>query len=989
MAETVISVIVQLLGSLPLEAIINEVNVLKSVQRRVENSTRNLRSIRAVLHDAENKRWSSGSESVKVWLETLEDDSQEMADVLDRWNTLILRSQIETGEVRERNSTTVSCFVHSSCFCFRKANQLISHREIVHQIEEIEIKATSAATQIGPLGLIVSTGVTRDLKFVGRLETTSFVDEIEIHGRDLDKKALLEMLMPDGPHGQGGPLEVISVVGMGGLGKTTLAQLAFNNEVVQNHFPKRIWVSVSEPFDLLSIASAIIENLLKDYELPIREGDESSQTECNVPPKFQTLQAAFDWISSRLGKGRFLLVLDDVWNEEHSKWEPLEIALKKLERVGSRVLVTTRKESVARVMGASTSHIIKLKELSQNECQLIFERRAFKDRENEEIEELRDLGFHIVSKCKGLPLAAKTLGALMHFKRTRQEWEDVLQSHLWELNVREVEQYLFGPLLLSYLDLSSLEKRCLLHCSIYPKDHLIDKRQLIEMWMSEGHLNSEEEGVSVFQNLTMRSFFQDFQEENNVYDDGNVVCKMHDILHDFVQYLTKRECEILEALNINLDDQRRRLRLGDQRIRHLTITMESEAQFPNMKLSSDNKKFLHTFLILRQGDISVSIDSSTFLSLRYLRSLNLSKCGLKRLPENIGDLIHLRYLEATNNPLEKLPNTICNLCNLQTLRLESGCPSLLELPEGIGKLVNLRSLYLWGCSYSFKGLPKGFSGLTSLRTLDWFQVPEDKTKCLTLRELTRKMNCSKLKINQLTLHLNRLVDKEDAAADNKVDLTAWEHINELIIYPRIEGHLLDDAMEFFEPHPKLKVLKIRDSISHVFSPRWIMSLLLLREIEFYGCHGLRTLPAAVGKLPSLESLHFWGLSVTRVGPELLGIMDEQVSSSVNCTLYPKLKHLKITSADIWEEWETEVSCSVSIMPCLQSLHFLYCQKLRVLPRFLRKVPLQFIYMHASYGLDGICRTRDENEWPKISHAQNILVHDVHVQMDGRYVYDEI
>ncbi|XP_062075991.1 putative disease resistance protein RGA3 [Humulus lupulus] len=985
MAEAVISMVVDLLGSLPLEKLIKEVSLVSKVQQRVDNLKRNLRSIRAVLHDAENKRWTTNSESVKVWLETLADDAQEMGNVLDQWNTLILKTQIES-EFRKRNS--VSFFMPTFCFCFPSVNNF-SHREISQKIEELDEKVTRAANQIGHLGLIENMARvdTHAEKVLGRLETTSFIDETEVHGRDQDKEVLLDMLMCETSHGVGqGQLEVISIVGMGGLGKTTMAQLTFNNETVKNHFSKRIWVCVSEPFDLLKIASAITENLHKDNQTHIQEKDDSSQTQYGNPPTFQTLEAAFNWISISLRKSRFLLVLDDVWNEEPSKWEPLEIMLKKLDCVGSKVLVTTRKESVARVMGASsTSHIIKLKELNQNECQMIFERRAFKGRNNEEIEELRDVAVQIVKKCKGLPLAAKTLGGLMHFKRSRQEWEGVLRSQLWELKVREVEEYLFGPLLLSYLDLSSFEKPCLLHCSIYPKDYLIDKRQLVELWMSEGYLSCEEEGASVFQNLTMRSFFQDFQEANDIYDDSNVVCKMHDILHDFIQYLTKRECEIIEALNINSDVMKKQ-RLGDQSTRHLTIAMESKAEFPNLELTDGNKKFLHTFLILRQ-EKNISTDSSTFLTLKHLRTLNVSKCGLKRLPENIGDLIHLRYLGLSNNPLVKLPKAICNLCNLQTFKLES-CRSLLELPESMGKLINLRSLYCYK-SDAFSRLPKGISRLTSLRYVDWIEAFGDKTKYLTLRELT-KMNC-KLKIDYLTIHLKSLVNIEHATEANKVELATWELVSELVIIYQGNRHEFDAAIDFFEPHPKLKVLKVRHSCCRTFSPTWMMSLNLLRDIEFYHCYSISSLPSALGKLPSLESLRFWHFDSRKLGPELLGIMeDHQVERHESTTLFPKLKLLTFRNGENLEEWKTEVpSNNIKLMPYLQTLQFMCCPRLRVLPNFLRRVPLQFIYIYYDSILMEHCRTREGNEWPKISHAKNILLDDVHVQKDGRFIEETI
>uniref|UniRef100_A0A803PNP1 Uncharacterized protein n=1 Tax=Cannabis sativa TaxID=3483 RepID=A0A803PNP1_CANSA len=242
MAETVISVMVQLLTSLPLEAIIKGVNELRNVERRVDNLTRKLRSIRAVLQDAENGRWTSNRESVKDWLEMLEDDSHEMTNVLDRWNTLILRSQIKKDFNQRRKFSGNLLGVIASRFRVQIRQRVISHHAILHQIEEIEEKVNVAVGQISSLGLVEKL-VTNDQVLSRALETTSFVDEIEIHGRDLDKKALLQMLMPNDTitHGHDGPLEVISVVGMGGLGKTTLAQLAFNNEAIKNHFPKKIW----------------------------------------------------------------------------------------------------------------------------------------------------------------------------------------------------------------------------------------------------------------------------------------------------------------------------------------------------------------------------------------------------------------------------------------------------------------------------------------------------------------------------------------------------------------------------------------------------------------------------------------------------------------------------------------------------------------------------------------------------------------------------
>ncbi|KAM6588684.1 hypothetical protein CsatA_011289 [Cannabis sativa] len=463
----------------------------------------------------------------------------------------------------------------------------------------------------------------------------------------------------------------------------------------------------------------------------------------------------------------------------------------------------------------------------------------------------------------------------------------------------------------------------------------------------------------------------DSHEMTNVLDRWNTLILISQIKKDFNQRRKKRS--------------KRKLR---QRIRHLTITMESEAEFPKLELSNDNKKFLHTFLILRQGDININnapFDISMLLCLKHLRSLNLSSCGLMKLPENIGDLIHLRYLEVGDNPLEKLPNSFCNLCNLQTLRMESHFLVPIELPEGIGKLVNLRSLYIRGENSRFEGLPKGITTLPSLRILDWFpHNTQDNNKYLSIRELTTTMmNCNNLKIYHLTLHLE---------SHNKtfIDLTTLGNIYELEIYPisREEELVIGllDQFNSIQPHPKLKVLRVGQfGRIQTFSPKWIKSLLSLRKLVFCGCSCLITLPSAVAKLPSLEALEFWGLRAKFIGPELLGLVLGDTDDDEVRVLYPKLKVLKFTSAENWCEWKTE-PLMIKIMPVLESLYFWSCSSLGVLPGFLCNVKsLKFIHISNATKLEKHCRVRDENEWPKISHAKNILLNGVHVQKEGHYL----
>ena len=174
----------------------------------------------------------------------------------------------------------------------------------------------------------------------------------------------------------------------------------------------------------------------------------------------------------------------------------------------------------------------------------MFSQVAFSGKTSEECQKFEEVGRRIVKKCKGLPLAVKTLGSLLRFKNTIEEWHRVLDSEMWELE--QAENGIFPPLLLSYFDLPSELKRCFLYCAIFPKDYDISKDQLIKLWMAQDYLKPKQNkdmelvGEEYFEKLAMRSFFQDFDIDQ---DDGSIItCKMHDMVHDLAQYLTKNEC---------------------------------------------------------------------------------------------------------------------------------------------------------------------------------------------------------------------------------------------------------------------------------------------------------------------------------------------------------------------------------------------------------------------------------------------------------------
>ncbi|KAF3451199.1 hypothetical protein FNV43_RR07292 [Rhamnella rubrinervis] len=661
MADALISVLLDPLISITTEFLIQEVKLVKGVKEEVSSLKSTLVAIKDVLEGAEKRQLEDPR--VRHWLDQLRDVSYDIDNVLDEWNTEILTSEIQKQKAPASKKKV--CFpLPSSCFCLSQPKKVGILHKVAHEIK----KRNETLERIDKEKRYYSL---ETIKVVPnkRRETTSLVDVSEF------------LYHP--------------YCGDGGIGKTTLAQLAFNDEKVLANFDERIWVCVSEPFDEIGIAKAILQELKVGFQ------------------DLHTLQALLQRIRESIEGKKFLLVLDDVWTEDREVWEQF-IQPFRPGAAGSKILITTRKHKVATMMDVPTPMIINLELLSEEHCWSIFRQLAFFERNGEDRQQLEEIGKKIAIKCKGLPLQAKTLGGLMRFKETKRDWEDVLSDQIWESHDEKIKY--FAPFLLSYYDLPPLEKRCFSYCSVFPKDYAFRRDELIEMWMSQGYLsrhkNSETRGQNCFKNLAMQCLFQDFRKD----DDGSIVgCKMHDILHDLAQFLTKNDCSTMKVDKENTQPHI----VG--KVRHLTLLFTADrVEFPTPMRN------LHSLFIFSSNPSAsaLRLPHQTSGPLRYLRTLNIRESGISWLPgQLIGELRHLRYLDLSGTGLEELPDEVCDLCNLQTLRLEQCC-FLERLAEGMGRLVNLRHLHISGC-FELKGLPKGIGRLTQLRTLDMVVIPEN------------------------------------------------------------------------------------------------------------------------------------------------------------------------------------------------------------------------------------------------------------------------
>jgi hypothetical protein len=283
-----------------------------------------------------------------------------------------------------------------------------------------------------------------DKRIVQREMTHSFVRDSDVIGRDDDKKKIIDLLMHAGDDGT---LPVISIVGIGGLGKTTLAQWVYNDERVAKNFDSRIWVCVSEEFTVLKLAKEILKSVGGGINENMSMDDVQSCLRSNLKEK------------------RFLIVLDDVWNEDRNKWIDLKNLL--IEGAnGSKIVVTTRSHKVATVMAPGPIH--DLIGLLEDDCLSLFLKWAFIEGEEKQYPKLVEIGKQIVKKCSGVPLAVRTLGSLLYSKTEERDWISIRDNEIWKLEQKEDD--ILPALRLSYNQLPSYLKQCFAYCSLFPKD---------------------------------------------------------------------------------------------------------------------------------------------------------------------------------------------------------------------------------------------------------------------------------------------------------------------------------------------------------------------------------------------------------------------------------------------------------------------------------------------------------------------------------------
>ncbi|XP_009416051.2 disease resistance protein RGA2 [Musa acuminata AAA Group] len=853
-------------------------NVLGDVRAMLKRVEERLPGVHAVIHAAEGR--PIRDTSLALWLAELKDAAYEADDMLDEFELKELRS-------RHLHDSSKVTALASSALRFLK-NLFVTDDELrrlgklVGDLDDICLDIDRKKAELDEYNG-KDNSATR--------ETSSFLHD-EVIGRDEERNKILDILLssahdPDFGDKRAGSsshpsLGVLPIVGMGGVGKTTLAQLVYNDQLVADHFELRRWVYVSDDFNLRKIVKELVYDMAFD---PLFDDICSGEIQAKLQDATRNV--------------RFLFVLDDVWDETGSKWKQLRDALVSGAR-GSTILVTTQSPLVAETMG--TMEPIKLEVLGQDDFWRLFERCAFGDKvlDPDLARKLELIGREISGKLHGLPLAGKAMGSLLRRRLEEQFWTTISESEWWEDDFA-VENIL-PSLGLSYQHLSTNLKQCFAYTSIFPKGHVFDKERLVQMWIaqgfihpkSEGRTRPEDLGSQMFDELTNRYFFLPTLNNKHV---------MHDLMRDLAVYVSWDECFVV-------DDEPAEI---PPTVRHLALrTTKLDAVRGVCKFRK-----LRTIILLNEYDSEdfYHVLEDMLENLKSLRVLDLSNVRMgkkKKLPDAICDLPHLRFLDLSCTKTRHLPKSFSRICHLQVLNLNS-C-RFKKMAEGMNRLIKLRHLYADAETIS---LIDGIGKLTELQELAEFRVARKRGHHIgelkELRNLRRR----------LTIQNLENVETKDEAMEAK--LKDKSHLDSLWLNRKPDMHSPGDRekeiLEGLEPHCNLKELRIQH-YGGTTSPDWLVRnqhLTNLESLYLNNCARCESLPP-LGQLPFLKLLHLMSMPVKRIGAEFYGDAEQA---------FPSLETLKFESLKEWEEWAE--ADGRQFLGRLRVLHLYDCPRLRKAP----------------------------------------------------------
>ncbi|CAK8560224.1 unnamed protein product [Lathyrus sativus] len=952
-------------------AAFREFGRIYGVKNELERLKNTVESIRAVLLDAEEKQ-ETQNHAVRNWVRRLNDVLYPAYDLLDKF---VIQDMKQKMDAAHKNKV-------SKVLRKLSATQIGFRFKMARKIEKIQQMFNDVARDMTGLNLNPNIVVVVQSNNIKR-ETSSYVLDSDIIGREEEKKEIISLLKQ--PHGNQN-VSLVAITGIGGLGKTALAQLVYNDAQVKNIFEKCMWVCVSDNFDVKTIVKKMLESLTK--------------SKIDDTLSLDNLQ---NMLHDNLTGKRYFLVLDDIWNESFEKWTQLRTYLVRGAQ-GSKVVVTTRTKTVAQTMGITDPYV--LNGLTPEESWGLLKNFITYGDDTKGVvnQTLESIGKKIAEKCRGVPLAIRTLGGLLQGKSEEREWNDILEGDFWKSC--DDEESIMPVLKLSYQNLSPQLRQCFVYCSLYPKDWEIKKDELIQLWMAQGYLECSDEkqlmediGNQIVKIFFMNSFFQD-AETDRLGDIRSF--KMHDLVHDLAMQLSGSNCCYLDSAT----------KIPVRSPMHVMLKSDAISLLESL----DASRTRTLILLSNFSDSWNEKELSVISKFENLRVLKLSHCSLSKLCDLIGKLKHLRYLHLWYcEGLGSLFYSISSIVFLQTLILE-GCKEVEFSTQDISKLINLRHFDIENFKASelkkttsqFGKLAVGgqynsviflnwFSSLTNIVQISLCQCPDTKYLPPMERLPFLKSLC--------IYHLRVL---------------------EFIYY---EEPLLSES--FFPSLVKLKFVgcaklrgwrRMRDDVNDVdnSSQLYNLSFPRLSQLEIYRCFSLTHMPTFPKLDKTLILTHSRGetleatLNITASKcliefPPLsmlkylyFGGFDLNVKRLPNDWVQnlTSLEHLVIYDLGNknFQEIEIWFKDDLNYLPVLRRIKFWNCSSLKTLPDWMcnlsslqhitilecmplaslpkgmpRLTKLQTLEIIACPLLVKECETETSATWPKIAHIPNIIL----------------